>query len=124
MICVPLRTRKGFLGVLFALNKESCAYTERDERILEIISETIAVLLENAMLYGELEDHVHALEREKKILRTRFGARRNFAKASVRVPRCGGCLNSYGENSRYDHHGPHSGRDGNRQGTPRQSYPL
>lgn len=68
MICVPLRTRKGFLGVLYALNKESCAFTERDERILEIIAGTIAVSLENARLYGELKDHVHALEREKKIL--------------------------------------------------------
>jgi Nif-specific regulatory protein len=68
MICVPLRTRKGFLGVLYALNKESGSFTEREEKILEIISGTIAVSLENARLYGELKDHVHALEREKRIL--------------------------------------------------------
>jgi len=78
MICVPLRTRKGFLGVLYALNKESCAFTERDERILEIIAGTIAVSLENARLYGELKDHVHALEQEKKILQHQIRAGAGF----------------------------------------------
>lgn len=78
MICVPLRTRKGFLGVLYALNKESGAFTEREEMILEIISGTIAVSLENARLYGELKDHVHALEREKRILLNQVQAKSGF----------------------------------------------
>lgn len=78
MICVPLRTRKGFLGVLYALNKESGAFTEREEKILEIISGTIAVSLENARLYGELKDHVHALEREKQLLLSQVHARSGF----------------------------------------------
>lgn len=68
MICAPLRTRKGFLGVLYALNKISGEFSEREEKILEILSGTIAVSLENAMLYGELKDHVHELEREKQLL--------------------------------------------------------
>ena len=78
MICVPLRTRKGFLGVLYALNKESGAFSEREEKILEIISGTIAVSLENARLYGELKDHVHLLEREKRILLNQVRARSGF----------------------------------------------
>lgn len=78
MICVPLRTRKGFLGILYALNKESGAFSERDEKILEIISGTIAVSLENARLYGELKDHVHALEQEKKLLLSQVRARTGF----------------------------------------------
>lgn len=78
MICVPLRTRKGFLGVLYALNKESGAFTEREEKILEIFSGTIAVSLENARLYGELKDHVHALEREKRILVSQVRAKSGF----------------------------------------------
>ncbi len=78
MICVPLRTRKGFLGILYALNKESGAFTEREEKILEIISGTIAVSLENARLYGELKDHVHALEREKRILLQQVQATSGF----------------------------------------------
>jgi len=68
MICAPLRTRKGFLGVLYALNKKSGVFSERDARIFEILSGTIAVSLENARLYGELKDNLHALEREKRLL--------------------------------------------------------
>jgi len=68
MICVPLRTRKGFLGVLYALNKKRGTFTEREKKVLEILSGTIAVSLENARLYGELKEHVHSLERERRRL--------------------------------------------------------
>jgi Nif-specific regulatory protein len=68
MICAPLFTRKGFLGVFYALNKEDGIFSPRDERILEIISGTIAVSLENARLYGELKDHLHDLEQQKRLL--------------------------------------------------------
>lgn len=78
MICVPLRTRKCFLGVFYALNKESGAFTEREEKILEILSSTIAVSLENARLYGELKDHVHALKRERKILINQMRVKSGF----------------------------------------------
>ena len=68
MICVPLKTRKGFLGVFYALNKTTGDFTDRDKRLLEILSGTIAVSLENARLYGELTDHLNTLEREKRFL--------------------------------------------------------
>jgi Nif-specific regulatory protein len=78
MICVPLQTRKGFLGVVYALNKQICAFTERDERILEIISATIAVSLENARLYGELKDHFQVLGKEKRALQRQMRKERRF----------------------------------------------
>jgi Nif-specific regulatory protein len=68
MICVPLRTRRGFLGVLYALNKKTGSFTEREKKILEIFSGTIAVSIENARLYGELQEHLHSLEQEKRRL--------------------------------------------------------
>ena len=68
MICTPLRTRKDFLGVLYALNKRSGVFSERDANILELLSGTIAVSIENARLYGELKDDLYALEREKRLL--------------------------------------------------------
>jgi Nif-specific regulatory protein len=68
MICVPLRTRRRFQGVLYALNKKSGKFTQREKKVLEILSGTIAISLENARLYGELKDHVHSLEREKRLL--------------------------------------------------------
>lgn len=79
MICVPLITRKGFLGVFYALNKEDGEFSKRDRIILEIVSGTIAVSLENGRLYGELKDHVHALEREKKLLISQVREVRGFS---------------------------------------------
>jgi len=78
MICVPLQTRKGFLGVLYALNKLNGEFTEREKKILEILSGTIAVSLENAQLYGELQDHLHTLEREKRLLLSQARAGSGF----------------------------------------------
>lgn len=78
MICLPLQTRKGFLGVFYALNKENGLFSARDEKILEIISGTIAVSLENARLYGELKDHVHALQQEKQLLMQQVRGQEGF----------------------------------------------
>jgi Nif-specific regulatory protein len=78
MVCVPLKTRKGFLGVLYSLNKINGEFSEREEKILEILSGTIAVSIENAKLYGELKDHVQSLEREKRLLLSQAQARSGF----------------------------------------------
>ena len=79
MICLPLQTRKGFLGVLYALNKISGEFCDRERKILEFLSGTIAVSIENARLYGELKDHVHSLEREKRLLLSQARDRSGFA---------------------------------------------
>jgi len=79
MICVPLQTRKGFMGILYALNKIDGQFIDREKKILEILSGTIAVSLENAKLYGELKDHLHALEREKRLLLSQAQARSGFS---------------------------------------------
>jgi Nif-specific regulatory protein len=68
MVCVPLKTRRSFIGVFYALNKISGEFNERDRKLLEILSGTIAASLENARLYGDLKDHLHALELEKRKL--------------------------------------------------------
>lgn len=68
MVCVPLKTRRSFIGVFYALNKISADFTEKDRKLLEILSGTIAASLENARLYGDLRDHLHALEQEKMLL--------------------------------------------------------
>jgi transcriptional regulator with GAF, ATPase, and Fis domain len=78
MICVPLQTRKGFLGVLYALNKLDGKFTEREEKILGFLSGTIAVSLENARLYGELKDHLDTLARENQILLSQMQAEFGF----------------------------------------------
>lgn len=70
MICVPMETRKGLLGILYALNKQDAIFTEKDLRLLEILSSTIAVDIENARLYGDLQCHARTLELENIRLRT------------------------------------------------------
>jgi Nif-specific regulatory protein len=79
MICLPLQTRKGFMGVLYALNKINGEFTDRERKILEFLSGTIAVSIENARLYGELKDHVSTLERENRLLLSQARSRSGFA---------------------------------------------
>jgi Nif-specific regulatory protein len=70
MICLPLRTRKGLIGVLYALNKLQGKFTVGEARLLEILSGTIAISIENARLYGELKDHAGSLEQENLRLKS------------------------------------------------------
>ena len=70
MICCPLCTRRGFLGVLYALNKNDGVFTDKDLKLLEILSGTIAVAVENARVYGELCDHARTVEQENTRLRS------------------------------------------------------
>jgi Nif-specific regulatory protein len=69
MICLPLSTRKGLIGVLYALNKNTGTFTDKDARLLEILSGTIAIAVENAMLYGELKKYAGSLVEENRRLR-------------------------------------------------------
>ncbi|MBC2694313.1 MAG: sigma 54-interacting transcriptional regulator [Desulfobacteraceae bacterium] len=78
MICLPLRTRKGLIGVIYALNKLEGEFTARETRLLEILSGTIAISIENARLYGELKDHASSLEQENLRLKSQVQNRFNL----------------------------------------------
>jgi Nif-specific regulatory protein len=78
-VCVPLKTRKGIIGVFYALNKLKGSFTPNDAKILEVLSGTIAVAIENALLYGELETHIDSLHEENLRLRSEIGARYDFS---------------------------------------------
>lgn len=77
MICVPLKTRKGVIGVLYALNKHTAEFTLKDMRLLEILSGTIAVSIENARLYGEIKQYASSLEKENLRLKSECEMRFN-----------------------------------------------
>ena len=70
MICVPLRTRRGLIGVLYALNKKKGKFTEKEGQLLENISGTLAIAIENARLYGELKQYATTLAAENRRLRS------------------------------------------------------
>ena len=78
MICVPLKTRKGVLGVLYALNKHVAEFTQKDVRLLEILSGPIAVSIENARLYGDIQQYASSLEKENIRLKTEVQERFNL----------------------------------------------
>jgi Nif-specific regulatory protein len=78
MICVPLKTRKGVIGVLYALNKRDAEFEQKDLCLLEILSGPIAVAIENARLYGEVRQYASSLEKENLRLKTECQARFNL----------------------------------------------
>jgi Nif-specific regulatory protein len=77
MICVPLKTRKGVIGVLYALNKLEGEFTPKEAMLLEILSGTVAVAIENANLYGEIKQYAHSLEKENIRLKSEVEDRYN-----------------------------------------------
>ncbi|MGB5748361.1 MAG: sigma 54-interacting transcriptional regulator [Desulfobacterales bacterium] len=77
MICVPLKTRKGVIGVLYALNKLEGEFTPKEGMLLEILSGTIAVAIENAKLYGEIKQYASSLEMENSRLKSEVQDRYN-----------------------------------------------
>jgi Nif-specific regulatory protein len=64
MICVPLKSRNRIIGVLYALNTRVGEFTGKDALLIEILSGTIAIAVENALLYGRVKAHAENLERE------------------------------------------------------------
>ena len=81
MICVPLKTPKGLIGVLYALNKRKGKFTLKESRLLEILSSTIAIAIENAKLYGEIKQHADALEKEN--IRLKSEVQQQFNKQGI-----------------------------------------
>ena len=77
MICIPLKTRKGVMGVLYAINKHVAEFSKKDLRLLEILAVTIAVSIENARLYGDVKQYASSLEIENYRLKTECQARFN-----------------------------------------------
>ena len=78
MICVPLITRKRIIGVLYAINKHDAEFSRKDLRLLEVLSVIIAVSIENARLYGEVQQYASSLEKENYRLKTECQARFNI----------------------------------------------
>ncbi len=64
MICVPLRTRRGMIGILYAINKLKGVFSTKELQLLEILSGTIAITVENAQLYEDLKKYAGSLEEE------------------------------------------------------------
>jgi len=58
ILCVPIRYKGDTIGVLQLLNKKEGTFTERDQELVELIAAEAGVAIENARLYGTLEERV------------------------------------------------------------------
>lgn len=59
LICVPIRTKRGIIGVLQAINKVGAPhFQDRDVKLLEAISVPTGVAVENARLYKLMEKSI------------------------------------------------------------------
>jgi transcriptional regulator with GAF, ATPase, and Fis domain len=70
MICIPLKTRRSTIGVLYALNKIKGAFDQNDVETLKIVGGPIAIAIENALLYEKLEFRARVLEQENQRLKS------------------------------------------------------
>jgi signal transduction histidine kinase/response regulator of citrate/malate metabolism len=63
ILCVPLRIRDRVIGAIAVINKLNGAFTEQDLELLQAMAASVAVAIENANLYSELDDFTKELER-------------------------------------------------------------
>jgi Nif-specific regulatory protein len=75
ILCTPLRTQRGIIGVIECVNKRQGEFTQSDLTFLEALSGSIAVAIEHASLYqtlrlseAKLRDEVALLARERQAL--------------------------------------------------------
>ena len=69
ILCVPLISNEGIVGVLEVVNKKEGEFTEHDQRLLETIADSVAVCIERARLYRELQKAEATLRRQNSDLK-------------------------------------------------------
>jgi signal transduction histidine kinase len=67
LICVPLQTKDKRLGALYALGKVEGSFTDEDVEIMEALSSSIALALDNASYYESLMKSHTELERLNRV---------------------------------------------------------
>ncbi|HSF02468.1 MAG TPA: sigma 54-interacting transcriptional regulator, partial [Solirubrobacterales bacterium] len=73
VICAPLRTHAGIIGVTQAINKRDGTFSGEDLDLLDAIAGTIAVALENARLHDSLRAEKEAIAEDNRALRQAIG---------------------------------------------------
>ncbi|MFN3763164.1 MAG: ATP-binding protein, partial [Anaerolineae bacterium] len=65
VLCVPLIVREQVIGALELADKIGGPFTETDRDLLQMLAGSLAVAVENAQLYAEVNDYARALERSQ-----------------------------------------------------------
>ena len=69
ILCVPLIYRDHVIGVIQALNKIDGEFTAQDQRLLEALAPTVAIAIENARLYQQVQAELSERVRAEEALR-------------------------------------------------------
>jgi len=69
LLCAPLRTRDGVIGVIELRNKVGSQFSQADLEFLDTLSGSIAIALENARLYAHVRTSQQKLEVQVAVLR-------------------------------------------------------
>ena len=77
--CLPLTTAHRRLGVLVFASKQVAAYDSADMDFLQQVANQVAVAVENALAFDEIEQLKEKLEREKVYLEEEIRTESNFA---------------------------------------------
>lgn len=75
LLCAPLRTRQGIIGVIELRNKVGAEFTAEDLEFLDTLSASIAIALENARMYGQARTSQQKLEVQVAVLRRDLAGR-------------------------------------------------
>jgi Nif-specific regulatory protein len=79
LLCAPLRTQEGAIGVIEVVNRRGGEFSEDDLAFLDALSGSLAIALENARLYAAVRSRSARLEREVTALRRERPPRDRFA---------------------------------------------
>jgi len=79
LLCAPLRTRRGIVGVIELRNKLEGEFTTEDLNFLDALAGSIAVAIENARLYRDLKQSEARLRDEIVVLNRDMVSRSRFA---------------------------------------------
>ncbi|MBM3235840.1 response regulator [Candidatus Poribacteria bacterium] len=79
VLCVPLHGKDGVLGVIEAVNKKDSKFIQDDQRMLEAMADNIAVSIEKANLYQDLQRAEALLRRQNAALRLSVKQKYSFA---------------------------------------------
>ncbi len=75
LLCAPLRTRQGIIGVIELRNKVGSEFTAADLEFLDTLSASIAIALDNAHLYAQVKTSQQKLEVQVAVLRRDLAGR-------------------------------------------------
>jgi len=78
LLCAPLRTRHGAIGVIELRNKVLGAFTEEDLIFLDALSGSIAIAIENARIYQQVQESAAHLQAQVATLQREMAHRQRF----------------------------------------------